>query len=170
MGSSPLTRGKLGVRYSVHRVTGLIPAHAGKTSPVSTEMVSHRAHPRSRGENHELGCKDGEGMGSSPLTRGKLLPSFYPPVKQGLIPAHAGKTFALVLPACQVRAHPRSRGENHITRDTFHLTAGSSPLTRGKPNLSVNCVVGCGLIPAHAGKTLPDLRFYRADRSDLGKP
>ena len=27
-----------------------------------------------------------------------------------------------------------------------------------------------GLIPAHAGKTLPDLRFYRADRSDLGKP
>ena len=27
-----------------------------------------------------------------------------------------------------------------------------------------------GLIPAHAGKTLPDLRFYCADRSDLGKP
>ena len=27
-----------------------------------------------------------------------------------------------------------------------------------------------GLIPTHAGKTLPDLRLYRADRSDLGKP
>ena len=30
---------------------------------------------------------------------------------------------------------------------------GSSPLTRGKPDLVANDVHFCGLIPAHAGKT-----------------
>ena len=33
------------------------------------------------------------------------------------------------------------------------MRKGSSPLTRGKPNLPVNWVCCCGLIPAHAGKT-----------------
>ena len=47
---------------------------------------------------------------------------------------------------------------------------GSSPLTRGKPVDEVTERLGLGLIPAHAGKTLPDLRFYCADRSDLGNP
>ena len=50
------------------------------------------------------------------------------------------------------------------------VSRGSSPLTRGK-HCARRCRRLCpGLIPAHAGKTLPDLRFYRADRSDLGKP
>ena len=67
-------------------------------------------------------------------------------------------------------AHPRSRGENLMGLATTLLTEGSSPLTRGK-RLERAAHPGChGLIPAHAGKTLPDLRFYRADRSDLGKP
>ena len=47
---------------------------------------------------------------------------------------------------------------------------GSSPLTRGKLQDFAARLQATGLIPAHAGKTLPDLRFYRADRSDLGKP
>ncbi len=68
------------------------------------------------------------------------------------------------------RAHPRSRGENsRVVLEAVH-TAGSSPLTRGKPvNIDIHAAT-LGLIPAHAGKTLPDLRFYCADRSDLGKP
>ena len=47
---------------------------------------------------------------------------------------------------------------------------GSSPLTRGKREDYVREVQQQRLIPAHAGKTLPDLRFYCADRSDLGNP
>ena len=51
-------------------------------------------------------------MGSSPLTRGKLLAwriSLFP---YGLIPAHAGKT-AVRHPVYQLPGvHPRSRGEN----------------------------------------------------------
>ena len=48
--------------------------------------------------------------------------------------------------------------------------AGSSPLTRGKLGALGDSDDLVRLIPAHAGKTLPDLHFYRADRSDLGKP
>ena len=50
-------------------------------------------------------------------------------------------------------AHPRSRGENtdHVVRALG--VAGSSPLTRGKRTLGVDCRPDLGLIPAHAGKT-----------------
>ena len=50
-GSSPLTRGKLVGTRHVGPSTGLIPAHAGKTSYRRVGLRSFRAHPRSRGEN-----------------------------------------------------------------------------------------------------------------------
>ena len=71
LGSSPLTRGKLTrMEVSTSR-KGLIPAHAGKTTMTVWRPIDGPAHPRSRGENWELG---GEALligGSSPLTRGK---------------------------------------------------------------------------------------------------
>ena len=90
-GSSPLTRGKLQARRGGLDLSGLIPAHAGKTSPPRTRPASPWAHPRSRGENgSRRGCDAGGGahprsrgensasasavectIGSSPLTRGK---------------------------------------------------------------------------------------------------
>ena len=91
-GSSPLTRGKLlGVhRYGV--LFGLIPAHAGKTSNEVIGSPVLRAHPRSRGENSVSGPPACEARGSSPLTRGKRLRRRLQQVRDGLIPAHAGKT------------------------------------------------------------------------------
>ena len=50
-GSSPLTRGKQGLPEEVPGRVGLIPAHAGKTSPASRARCQVPAHPRSRGEN-----------------------------------------------------------------------------------------------------------------------
>ena len=70
-GSSPLTRGKLGVRLSAERVVGLIPAHAGKTCARARFSDVPRAHPRSRGENHFEYAAPETIKGSSPLTRGK---------------------------------------------------------------------------------------------------
>ena len=72
-------------------------------------------------------------MGSSPLTRGKLLRVQQGVDVAGLIPAHAGKTDAEPGPAEVPQAHPRSRGENPVGV----LPGEASP----------------GLIPAHAGKT-----------------
>ena len=88
--------------------------------------------------------------GSSPLTRGK--------------PNRRSQSIRNLV------AHPRSRGENTDEQSARAGDAGSSPLTRGKHGAKTSPQPGPGLIPAHAGKTLPDLRFYRADRSDLGKP
>ena len=112
MGSSPLTRGKLGPPIRVGDSTRLIPAHAGKTGKRNERIDDYRAHPRSRGEN--LNAKDtaGRPLGSSPLTRGKLGVRGANRVGGGLIPAHAGKTAPNSVPNSWYSAHPRSRGEN----------------------------------------------------------
>ena len=121
-------------------------------------MVSARpppsgAHPRSRGENHEGTEIVGFIVGSSPLTRGKLLCRLLALRRHGLIPAHAGKTKGRRLSGRGMGAHPRSRGENYISLRLNGHRGGSSPLTRGKPTRRSRARSPTRLIPAHAGKT-----------------
>ena len=60
-------------------------------------------------------------------------------------------------------AHPRSRGENRQGLGSRRDQEGSSPLTRGKRPRQVSGAHGCGLIPAHAGKTFRGWRgWFRA--------
>ena len=134
-GSSPLTRGKLDHLPRHRRKRRLIPAHAGKTSPDRGRPRWCAAHPRSRGENFQSWVCSFPAPGSSPLTRGKRKSrtAWDPPVR--LIPAHAGKTHAVARCSDSWSAHPRSRGENFPDLDVATAVAGSSPLTRGKPDL-----------------------------------
>ena len=91
-GSSPLTRGKLISMILFSLVIGLIPAHAGKTTPDRRSPSASWAHPRSRGENSvDVSPPVGDG-GSSPLTRGKPRRTNVHTIPRRLIPAHAGKT------------------------------------------------------------------------------
>ena len=152
-GSSPLTRGKLGTPTVGVVYIGLIPAHAGKTWRRGAGRPTRRAHPRSRGENHCILIVGLCIAGSSPLTRGKLQHRRVGHNGGGLIPAHAGKT--RFLPGChgRGRAHPRSRGENHLMPQPMVPFEGSSPLTRGKRAWALAGVSLPRLIPAHAGKT-----------------
>ena len=169
-GSSPLTRGKRRIRRRTGVPSGLIPAHAGKTRSTGTWAGMSQAHPRSRGENEDFYSESERRRGSSPLTRGKLFVTMTLRVASGLIPAHAGKT-RWRAPSTRSRpAHPRSRGENEAGLGANPHHDGSSPLTRGKRRSPRRWDGARRLIPAHAGKTLPDLRFYCADRSDLGNP
>mgnify|MGYP001017367640 CR=1 FL=1 len=92
VGSSPLTRGKRGVRPRKELHDGLIPAHAGKTHDVRPAWNGHGAHPRSRGENGLNQLVATQVQGSSPLTRGKRCREHVFADHEGLIPAHAGKT------------------------------------------------------------------------------
>ena len=112
------------------------------------------------------------GLGSSPLTRGKLFPPVTPSRRRRLIPAHAGK-----MSGCPSRrpggrahprsrgenvgdgasstpspAHPRSRGENSAAFGWVNGSLGSSPLTRGKSRGQQPQLTHVRLIPAHAGK------------------
>ena len=91
-GSSPLTRGKPARGRVTFRSGRLIPAHAGKTGLCDTPVVSHRAHPRSRGENSAPPPRLSPSTGSSPLTRGKRGGRHRHVCRWRLIPAHAGKT------------------------------------------------------------------------------
>ena len=172
-GSSPLTRGKLGVGHCAIDCHGLIPAHAGKTNRVpckpgdaglipahagkTTGQTAVRggdwAHPRSRGENDILNATGFRLTGSSPLTRGKPARGRVTFRSGRLIPAHAGKTGLCDTPVVSHRAHPRSRGENTVGALAVLPDRGSSPLTRGKRVLEVRGRRAIGLIPAHAGKT-----------------
>ena len=70
-GSSPLTRGKQIIPRLICDLSGLIPAHAGKTTSKVVFTFVSTAHPRSRGENClRVPVVEGD-AGSSPLTRGK---------------------------------------------------------------------------------------------------
>ena len=91
-GSSPLTRGKRTRHAHARPLSGLIPAHAGKTISRAIRSISRRAHPRSRGENVTKLATTQTHMGSSPLTRGKREPTHEVRNRRRLIPAHAGKT------------------------------------------------------------------------------
>ena len=73
-GSSPLTRGKRYLTNTWCPVSGLIPAHAGKTRIRGPDRPHRTAHPRSRGENSRLRMARTTRRGSSPLTRGKQAP------------------------------------------------------------------------------------------------
>ena len=169
-GSSPLTRGKRRRCWSAFQSVRLIPAHAGKTRSCAPSPPTASAHPRSRGENAQAQRRVIIKHGSSPLTRGKPVASSIEVASWGLIPAHAGKTGTLCGSVARGTAHPRSRGENPHVILKPSCCHGSSPLTRGKRHFRGLSHLALRLIPAHAGKTLPDLRFYCADRSDLGNP
>ena len=91
-GSSPLTRGKPPLYSTFTARRRLIPAHAGKTPTRSGQSAQWAAHPRSRGENSASSVNVMDGVGSSPLTRGKPPPGSPRPHLPRLIPAHAGKT------------------------------------------------------------------------------
>ena len=158
-GSSPLTRGKLPSRRSIASQDGLIPAHAGKTFTIESAPEITPAHPRSRGENTSIASSVPMAEGSSPLTRGKLSRTSSTVRKPGLIPAHAGKTQSSSAWSRRAWAHPRSRGENTRPASIDGWSMGSSPLTRGKLINGISSMIGSGLIPAHAGKTSPCLRW-----------
>ena len=91
-GSSPLTRGKRQTSRNGSLISGLIPAHAGKTCLAGLVGAHAEAHPRSRGENFQAELDMIQERGSSPLTRGKPDRTARPGQVLGLIPAHAGKT------------------------------------------------------------------------------
>ena len=153
IGSSPLTRGKRHPGPQDLRRPGLIPAHAGKTPRDKSLIALLAAHPRSRGENSTWKRREVTCVGSSPLTRGKLVRVVAGAGEARLIPAHAGKTPRARSPHRRTKAHPRSRGENVEPTFSRAPLRGSSPLTRGKHLQLPELRRRARLIPAHAGKT-----------------
>ena len=138
----------------------LIPAHAGKTSGAplrrsADDTSAFGAHPRSRGENDAEPEVGSDRPGSSPLTRGKHYQIQRITVNTRLIPAHAGKTWAIPDVYTLSAAHPRSRGENITMRPAGTRRTGSSPLTRGKRWAPGAQVLADAAHPRSRGENLP---------------
>ena len=158
-GTSPRTRGKPISTSAASGLAGNIPAHAGKTHRGRTKTCRREEHPRARGENNVFGRNLYVISGTSPRTRGKRNRWCRPGVFPRNIPAHAGKTDTRRLPGVAHEEHPRARGENQPSEATWKATSGTSPRTRGKQKNSHGHDFADWNIPAHAGKTLIDVRF-----------
>ena len=153
VGSSPRGRGKLTVPDRAVRMSGLIPARAGKTAYSCPHGSRSAAHPRAGGENHRRRLGIRLTRGSSPRGRGKPARLIRRQARIRLIPARAGKTGMRPHNYGSSRAHPRAGGENAALRAARVAAAGSSPRGRGKHCLSPSLRFGGRLIPARAGKT-----------------
>ena len=138
---------------------GTSPRTRGKLMPMIFMFPFFSEHPRARGENSGSPAGGVGSEGTSPRTRGKLHSLWGDQDIVGNIPAHAGKTpgFSTIPPA--KKEHPRARGENENSWKVRLSFEGTSPRTRGKPSHPPWPGVHHRNIPAHAGKTLIDVRF-----------
>ena len=153
VGSSPHTRGARRLQLGPPRTRRIIPAYAGSTCRISRSDPAPPDHPRIRGEHRyglAAGCDDG---GSSPHTRGARHVQPPPVVGGRIIPAYAGSTFSRILPALPKADHPRIRGEHPLFHHERPRREGSSPHTRGAPELQVPRHRPHRIIPAYAGST-----------------
>ena len=152
-GSPPRGRGKetrpLLCRFS----SGITPAWAGKSRPVSPPHRPHRDHPRMGGEKRQALSAAHGSAGSPPRGRGKIHGVACHIDAVGITPAWAGKSSSDRGWRFLRRDHPRVGGEKSGSVFALGRSSGSPPRGRGKGlGLAVN-VLGDGIIPAWAGKS-----------------
>ena len=97
-GSSPHTRGALGVIAADGRQERIIPAYAGSTSTPGRSIRAGWDHPRIRGEHVDPLFLVLVVFGSSPHTRGAPLSVFLSLARGRIIPAYAGSTHYFSFP------------------------------------------------------------------------
>ena len=130
-GSSPLARGLPLGGDPAPVVVRIIPARAGFTVQVYAQHFCEWDHPRSRGVYECQAILTTRDFGSSPLARGLLALGTCLFSTPRIIPARAGFTGRRIMPPCQPKDHPRSRGVYKCMLSLKSPDLGSSPLARG---------------------------------------
>ena len=165
-GSPPRMRGKrVGVKMENEKKEGITPAHAGKTGVYTEPGTMWWDHPRACGENAFLVTTLTCNQGSPPRMRGKQLYALDARRKDGITPAHAGKTSEQSVRNAWRRDHPRACGENLPSSTSARYRSGSPPRMRGKPISGTLLPHPPRITPAHAGKTLRKGRISVVDPS-----
>ena len=126
----------------------------GKEKRSAYCSCSFQDHPRTCGEKLPLCGILSVQRGSPPHMRGKVTRLYALADKDGITPAHAGKS-------CAVRAHipaqwdhPRTCGEKQSALSCICSQKGSPPHMRGKECSGWHQCLPVGITPAHAGKRL----------------
>ena len=140
-GSSPRMRGALLIGFDLGIGERIIPADAGSTSFAQSKRLPSWDHPRGCGEHVCAAIVSVE-------------------TDLGIIPADAGSTDPHRWPAWCERDHPRGCGE-HLSV-SYHAIdrGGSSPRMRGARIRLSSLPELSGIIPADAGSTFLDWRWY----------
>ena len=151
-GSSPRVRGKVSGAVVWGHGHRIIPAGAGKRGRGGHRHGTGQDHPRGCGEKNHILTPLFWTAGSSPRVRGKVGDEGHVRVREGIIPAGAGKSipFGGVVPG--VWDHPRGCGEKASFPRRHANSSGSSPRVRGKVGRGSLLFFPEGIIPAGAGK------------------
>ncbi len=96
-GSSPRMRGTARIQRRQASTGGIIPAHAGNRLSGKKSHKDVRDHPRACGEQPALAIKFTLRAGSSPRMRGTGDIEVIEYKNHGIIPAHAGNSFTLLV-------------------------------------------------------------------------
>ena len=152
-GSPPRARGKEHGHVLRYISVGITPACAGKRPIRRTRRIVAWDHPRVRGEKGKVTGVGSTRQGSPPRARGKELNRFFHIQRTGITPACAGKSRPIRNGSCQVRDHPRVRGEKLRRTSAFISGLGSPPRARGKGSTYDRTSLGAGITPACAGKS-----------------
>ena len=133
---------------------GSPPAYAGKRNCGRQSRCSTSDHPRVCGEKRGLILRITALQGSPPRMRGKVEVHCHTIFDVGITPAYAGKS--RIRRACtdRHRDHPRVCGEKFWALVRAVMALGSPPHVRGKVHLTGAVVVGGGITPAYAGKSV----------------
>ena len=91
-GSPPLTRGKESTAHAFSNNNRITPAYAGKSPFLLFGFLLCWDHPRLRGEKPRTARRHRAGLGSPPLTRGKVPSLHSLNMYFGITPAYAGKS------------------------------------------------------------------------------
>ena len=152
-GSSPHTRGARECGESDISGAGIIPAYAGSTYDFDVWCWNSWDHPRIRGEHVWLALSLPFPAGSSPHTRGAQPCPHRRRPEARIIPAYAGSTRCRSRRRGRSRDHPRIRGEHDLVVAGDSVFRGSSPHTRGAPDIRNLMDNYLRIIPAYAGST-----------------
>ena len=130
-GSSPHVRGIHRVQVRTFPNRRFLPARAGNTSGSSPNISEQTVPPRTCGEYIPIGLVIAGGAGSSPHVRGIHTHRPCNRWRRRFIPARAGNTSILPLPAMVTPVHPRTCGEYSSPTNIRDGMTGSSPHVRG---------------------------------------
>ena len=130
-GSSPQVRGTGLVKNRNKARIRFIPAGAGNSHRLQIHQQGATVHPRRCGEQANRNATAISWRGSSPQVRGTAphRPPRFPPAR--FIPAGAGNSFSVSVPAEGESVHPRRCGEQHFRLCDARQFRGSSPQVRG---------------------------------------
>ena len=128
-------------------MTGITPAHAGKSGAPTLATAATGDHPRVCGEKISQTRRNLPLGGSPPRVRGKERGHRLVAHSPGITPAHAGKSGSAAWHRWACRDHPRVCGEKPAAVHHSTLTRGSPPRVREKVDL--------GLVLFHLGRITP---------------